>query len=65
MTFAHINKLKVNVQFLVNSVKAVAKEDISIKPRNAYWPRMMLMKLSKRKCIMLNLLKKIISLLEH
>ena len=65
VTFAHINILKVNAQLMVNSVKAVAKEDISIKPRNAKWPRMMLMKLSKRKCIMMNVLKKIISLLEY
>ena len=43
---AHTNISKINVQHLVNSVKVVAKEDISIKPRNANLPRMMLIKLS-------------------
>ena len=46
MNIAHTNISKVYAQHLVNSVKVVAKEDISIKPRNANWPIMMLIKLS-------------------
>ena len=39
MNIAYTNISKVNAQHLVNSLKVVAKEDISIKSRNANWPR--------------------------